>query len=145
MDNSVKLFSMEKTEMIEAIAAYYHIEKNVDFAKFFDITGQTAFQRRKQGILAYEDIYRRCPDISPDWLLSGGEGPMLRAERIENNGNLNYGNNSRQVYRPVSDSESVKKMVDALGREQEALKQEQDAVRRAQEQISGLIQLLQNK
>lgn len=131
--------------MIEAIAAYYHIEKNSDFANFFEISGQTAFQRRKQGIMAYEEIYRRCPDISPDWLLSGGEGPMLRADRIENNGNLAYGNNSRQIYKPIYETETVKKVVDALGKEQDALRSEQESLHKAQDQITGLIQILQTK
>ena len=143
---------MEKTDMLKEIAAYYHIEKNADFARFFEISEQTAFQRRKQGILMYEDIYQRCPDISPDWLLSGGEGPMLRQERIENNtGNLNFGNYSRQVFR-THESESMKKALDILKTEQEAVVREQEAVvreqmtvQRAQEQITGLIQILQTK
>ena len=130
---------MEKTEMLEAIATYYGISKNVDFAKFFGITEAAAFQQRKQGIMKYEEIYKKCPDISPDWLLGGGEGPMLRAERVENNGNMNFGANSRQVYKaPYHDNETIKKSLDALVNERKALE-------RAQEQISGLISLLTNK
>ena len=99
----------------------------------------------KQGILAYEDIYRLCPDISPDWLLSGGEGPMLRADRIENNGNLNIGGNGAKQYFRTQESESVKKALDALENEQKALAREQEALARSQEQVTGLIQVLQNK
>lgn len=137
---------MEKTEMLEALASYYGITKNVDFAKFFGITEQAAFQQRKQGIMKFEEIYRRCPDISPDWLLNGGEGPMLRAERFENNGNVNIGANGRQVYKaPYHDSETVKKALDALTGEQRALEREQAALSKAQDQMSGLITLLQSK
>ncbi len=130
--------------MLKAIASYYGLEKNVDMAKFFGVTEQTAYMRMKQGILAYEDIYRLCPDISPDWLLSGGEGPMLRAERVENNGNLNIGNNAKQYFR-THESESVKKALEALDNEQKSLAREQEALARSQEQVSGLIQILQQK
>ena len=126
--------NMEKTEMLRQIAAHYHLERNIDFARFFGITAGTANQQRQQGILKYEDIYRLCPDISPDWLLSGGEGPMLRADRIENSGNLNFGDNVRQ---DINDSRAIKDALDSLRREQEALA-------RSQEQVSCLITLLQS-
>ena len=130
---------MEKSEMLEAIASYYDIKKNVDFARFFDISEQLAFQQRKQGIMKYEEIYKRCPEISADWLLSGGEGPMLRAERFENNGNISFGANSRQIFKtPYYDNENTKKALEALEREQEALS-------KAQDQMTALISLLQSK
>lgn len=74
---------MEKQEQIRAIAEHYGLTRNSDFARFFGISEQAAYQQQKQGIIKYEEVYRRCPDLSPDWLLNGGEGPMLRAERIK--------------------------------------------------------------
>ena len=135
---------MTKPEMLKEIASYYNIEKNIDFANFFGISAQNAYQKVKQGIMDYEEIYKRGPDISADWLLSGGEGEMLRANRIENTGNINYGNNSRQMVR-MHETESVKKALDALSAEQAALSKEQDALAKAQDQISGLISILQSR
>lgn len=65
---------MEKTEQIRAIAEHYGLTRNSDFARFFEVSEQTAYQQQKQGIIKYEEVYRRCPDISPDWLLNGARG-----------------------------------------------------------------------
>lgn len=97
---------MEKQEQIRAIAEHYGLTRNSDFARFFGISEQAAYQQQKQGIIKYEEVYRRCPDLSPDWLLNGGEGPMLRADRIENNGNFGFGDHVRQNLH-IRESESL--------------------------------------
>ena len=128
---------MEKQEQIRAIAEHYGLTRNSDFARFFGISEQAAYQQQKQGSIKYEEVYRRCPDLSPDWLLNGGEGPMLRAERIENSGNFGFGDHVRQNLH-IRESESLKTAL-------ESLRAEQDSLKRAQEQISGLIALLQSR
>lgn len=136
---------MEKTDMLKQIAEYYGLTKNMDFARFFEISDQNAYIKRKTGVLDFEEIYKRCPDISPDWLLSRGEGPMLRADRIENSGNISIGNNTRQILRTTHETETMKKALDAVTKGQEALEREQNALKTAQEQISGLIAILSQK
>lgn len=121
-------------EMLKQIAEYYGISKNSDFAKFFGLSIQTSFQRMKNGFVDFEQIYAKCPDISPDWLLSGGEGPMLRADRGEIIGSQNTNVGGNQSVSVVSD----KNLEAAL----EALTKEQDALARSQEQVSNLIELL---
>lgn len=123
-----------RTEMLQEIAKYYGIKKNVDFAEFLGITPQTNFQRVKNGFIDYEQIYARCPDISPDWLLSG-EGPMLRIDRGEMiaSQNTNTGGGNQNV--SVVNNKDLESALEALAREQEALA-------RSQEQVSNLIELL---
>ena len=127
--------SEKGVEMLRQIAEYYGITKNSKFAEFFGLSIQTSFQRLKKGFLDFEQIYAKCPDISPDWLLSGGEGPMLRSERREvvasNNNNIGDGTQSVSV---VND----KNLETALA----ALEKEQEALARSQAQVSDLIALL---
>lgn len=121
--------------ILRQIADYYGISKNSDFAKFFGLSIQTSFQRFKHGFVDFEQIYAKCPDISPDWLLSGGEGPMLRSERGEIIGSMNNntGNGNQTVQ--VEMSRNLDSALESLAREQEALA-------RSQEQVSNLIELL---
>lgn len=73
---------MDKQQVISKIAEYYHITRNIDFAKFFNIMPQNAISWLKDGRYNIYEVYQRCPDISPEWLLSLGEkGDMLRQER----------------------------------------------------------------
>lgn len=124
-----------KVEMLKQIAEYYGITRNVDFARFFGLGEVTAFNRLKQGIIDYEEVYAKCPDISADWLLSGGEGPMLRADRdreiYERGGSQEKG----EAGKNCNLEDRLKDAMDALTREQESLA-------RSQEHISGLIAAL---
>ena len=127
-----------RVEKLKQIAEYYGISRNVDFAKFFGISEPTAFNRMKMGVLDFEEIYSKCPDISADWLL-GDEGPMLRVDRDKNlaSNNTNIGDNAKQSV-SVVEGEALKNALEALHREQ-------DALARSQEQISGLIEVLRVK
>lgn len=124
-------------EMLKQIAEYYGISKNSDFAKFFNLSIQTSFQRLKNGTLDYEQIYAKCPDISPDWLLSGGEGPMLRSERGDVVASQNTNIGGTQSVSVASDK-NLESALNALAREQEALAN-------SQKQVSDLIGLLAAK
>lgn len=128
----------KRIEVLTKIAEYYGISRNVDFARFFGLSEPTAFNRMKTGYIDFEDVYEKCPDISPDWLLSG-EGPMLRAEREEAiaSKNTNIGEGANQSV-SIVESKTVQDALQALAREQEA-------VARAQEQVTGLIELLRAK
>lgn len=128
---------MTKQDMLAEIIKYYGLEKNIRFAEFFDISPQLALSRKKQGVLDYEELYRRCREISPDWLLSGGEGPMLRADRGE----------QVVVVEPPKDA-ALAGAVGKSGGGAElmialtSLAKEQEALARSQEQVSGLIEIL---
>lgn len=122
---------MDKREMLQEIAKHYGLERNIEFAKYFGITPQSAYARMTKGIMDLEEIYEKCPEISPDWLLSRGEkGPMLRT------------GGSEPATRKEEENPQDKKNLEAA---LEALAEEQNSVRRAQEQVSGLIELLRAK
>ena len=125
-----------RISMMKQIADYYGIKRNVDYAKFFEISEPLAFNRVKTGYMDFEEIYNRCPDISAEWLLSGGHGPMLRTEReaMIASQNTNIGDGANQ-HVSVGDGKRLEEALAALAREQEALA-------RAQEQISGLIDII---
>ena len=127
-----------RVEMLKQLADYYGISRNVDFARFFELSEPTAFNRLKMGVIDFEQVYEKCPDISGDWLLSG-EGPMLKSEREKSvaSNNTNIGDNARQ-HVSVVEGEALKMAL-------ESLKKEQDALSRSQEQISGLIEVLRTK
>jgi hypothetical protein len=125
-------------EMLRQIAEYYGISKNSDFAKFFGLSIQTSFQRMKNGTLDYEQIYSRCPDISPDWLLSGGEGEMLRKKRGDNSESRSETAKCGSDKHSPANDKSLEMTLAALAREQEALAH-------AQKQVSDLINLLASK
>ena len=126
---------MTKQEMIDKIRDYYGLKKNIDFAAFFGISEKNAHMWQKNGRLDFEEFWKRCPEISPDWMLSGGEGPMLRSERGDNFIPATGFAASQPL---VTESEALRTLA-------EALKHEQEALAKAQEHISGLIEALNRK
>ena len=70
------------TEILRQISDYYGITRNVDFAKFFGLSIQTAFQRMKNGFVDFEQIYAKCPDISPDWMLAEMNPAFVYLRRV---------------------------------------------------------------
>ena len=74
---------MTKKELIGRIAEHYDIERNADFADYFGIPRQNAVYWLRGGYDIYA-VYQKCPEINPEWLLSGGEvGEMLRPAKPE--------------------------------------------------------------
>ena len=144
MDETSK--TQRKIEMLRQISEHYGISKNSDFAKFFGLTIQTAFQRLKNGSIDYEQIYEKCPDISPDWLLSCGEGPMLRKDREP-------ARKDEEMQGPVLASfEKMKELEEKMHVKDKELEEILEALRReqvmhttTQVQMSGLIDILKNK
>ena len=125
---------MNKREMLGRILTYYGLGKNSDAARYFGVSEQAMFMRVKRGILDLEEVYEKCPEISPDWLLSGGKGEMIRANRDAiGNGNVNVGDYSKQEV--IIESRNLEMALESLAKEQAALA-------KAQEQISGLIEIL---
>ena len=120
---------LTKQEMWEQILEVYKLRRNIDAAAFFGVTPQTMYSRIKGGIIDFEEIYAKCPKISADWLLSGGEGEILREER--------------GAVTEVTPAPQRVSRDNALALE--ALRAEQESLKRAQEQISGLIEILRDR
>lgn len=71
---------MDRSLIMNKLIEFYKLERNVDFAKFFDISQQNAYGW-KQGSYNVYTLYQKCKEINPEWLLSDGEvGDMLRTD-----------------------------------------------------------------
>ena len=108
---------MDTVKILNELREYYNLKRNVDFARFFEITEQNANAWYKRTSLDFESIWRHCPEINPDWLLSGGEGEMLRPanQNIQGDNNTQVG---RDLTQQSGTAESVNKALDALREEQ---------------------------
>lgn len=121
--------------MWDAIREYYGLKRNHDVAVFFGISDQAANGWTKGGIFHYEEVYRKCPEISADWLLSQGEvGPMVRpaSQSINGNHNTQVGGDYRQECN------------DSISNALALVAAEQEAGRKLQEQNSALIDIIAN-
>lgn len=126
---------MTKQEMWSAIRAHYNLKRNVDVARFFEVTDQVANGWTKKGIFDCEEVYRRCPDISPEWILSQGEkGPMLRpvSQSINGDHNTQVGGDYKQEC-----NDSIRHALTLVATEQEN-------TRKLQEQNAALIDIIAN-
>lgn len=111
---------MNKGDMLKEIRRYYRLDKNVEFARFFELSEQTAYAWTKRATFDLELVYKNCPEINPDWLLSHGEnGAMLRSGG--NQSQSIVGNNNTAAANGVimgTTHESLNKALDALAEEQ---------------------------
>ena len=126
---------MTKQEMWAAIREHYKLKRNHDVAEFFGISDQAANGWTKGGIFHFEEVYRRCPEISPDWLLSQGEnGPMIKplSQTINGDHNTQVGGDFRQ------------ECTDAINKAFSLMEAEQENNRKMQEQNSALIDIIAN-
>lgn len=108
---------MDTIKILNELREYYNLKRNIDFARFFEISEQNANAWYKRTSLDFESIYKHCPEINPDWLLSGGEGEMLRPvnQNIESDNNAQVG---RDLTQHGATIDSVNKALDALREEQ---------------------------
>ena len=77
---------MTNREILYAIIDYYCEEgkrSQVEFAKKLGIMKQRLAGWLDSDMFDPFLIYERCPEISADWLLSGGKGSMLRPAPIK--------------------------------------------------------------
>ena len=124
---------MDKGLMLKEIRNYYKLHRNIDFAQKFGLTEQNAYSWTKRGFLDLELVYERCPEIDPEWLLSGGEkGEMLRKD----NAQTVIGDNNKTA------NGNITEQSEALDKALEALREEQKLCSKFQEQQDRFIALL---
>jgi len=64
--------------ILNAIKKHYNFKTNTEFAVFLGIKPQTLSSWYTRGTIDYDLLYSKCVDIDGNWLLSGGEGEMLK-------------------------------------------------------------------
>ena len=69
---------MEKDVMIESLVNHYTDGNKAQFAKMVGISPQTLSKWIGRKTFDAEAIYKHCKNVSAEWLLSGGQGEMLR-------------------------------------------------------------------
>lgn len=90
------IYNMEKKDILESLVNYYTNGNKAKFAAKLGIKPQTINTWLGRNSFDIELIYSKCEYLSGDWLLSGGEGEMLRATKIikADNGSIATGDNS---------------------------------------------------
>ena len=73
---------MEKKDILESLVNYYTNGNKAKFAAKLGIKPQTINTWLGRNSFDIELIYSKCEYLSGDWLLSGGEGEMLRSTKI---------------------------------------------------------------
>ncbi len=123
---------MDRALVISKLIDYYKLSRNVDFANFFGVSEQNAYGWKRGAYNVYE-VYRRCPDIDPEWLLSDGEvGEMLR-EKNEVKGGMSQ--DCRQL---------LEKSLDNTQHALERLAQEQAISKSVLAQTDKVIELIRS-
>ena len=73
-----------KSLILKELKNHYNFKKDVDFARFLNITPQMLSNWDSRGSFDYNILYTKCVDVSADWILSKGQGQMLRENYVEN-------------------------------------------------------------
>lgn len=109
---------MEKAEMIDMLIAHYSNGNKALFAKKLGITPQAINGWQARGKFDAERIYAKCEGVSGDWLLSDGEGSMIRNEgqssAIANNHSVAAINSSVDINENKILNERIKYLEDLL-------------------------------
>lgn len=87
---------MEKKDMLDVLINYFNDGNKAQFAARLGIKPQALSMWFTRNSFDAELLFTKCESVSGDWLLSGGEGEMLRATKIikADNGSIATGDNS---------------------------------------------------
>lgn len=76
---------MEKSEILETLIEHYCSGSKAKFAQMIGITPQLLSNWIKRNTLDYEQVYKGCPNLSGDWLLSGVGSIERQDTQVVNN------------------------------------------------------------
>ncbi len=62
---------IDKKYILNEIKTLYKFKKDTDFARFLEIKPQTLASWYARNNFDIDLVYRKCPNINADWLLSG--------------------------------------------------------------------------
>lgn len=147
---------MNKNEMIKAMVRYYTEGNKAAFARLLGIPPQTLASWGTREIIDAELLYKKCKDISAEWLLSG-EGEMIKGDAgVEIQkvkvGDKNSGDifNGHDIQMPdgYSQVKKTQNEINALRRENYLLKEQisdlKDNVKDLRTSKDNLMKVLEN-
>lgn len=70
---------MDKVLVLNKIRKYKEFKSDADFARFLEIPAQNLSKWKARNTYDIELLYTKCPEINPEWLLTG-QGPMLKED-----------------------------------------------------------------
>lgn len=127
---------MDYSLMLKELREYYKLHKNSEFAAFLGLTDQNAYSWVKRGYADLELVYQKCPELNPEWILSGGtKGPMLRStieQQVKGDNNTVTGGNN-----VGPSTETLNKTLDALA-------SSQNQCSKFQSQIDSLLEIVKH-
>ncbi|ADQ78556.1 Peptidase S24/S26A/S26B, conserved region [Paludibacter propionicigenes WB4] len=108
-----------KSLILNELKRHYNFKKDVELAKFLEITPQILSNWDSRGTFDLHKIYTKCVDVSPDWILSNGQGNMLRSNYTQNENevrkiNLSKPNNDLNIKIHIVDTSVITKVSDQL-------------------------------
>jgi len=108
-----------KTLILNELKRHYNFKKDVELAKFLEITPQILSNWDSRGTFDLRKIYTKCVDVSPDWILSNGQGSMLRSNYAQNENdiqktNLSKSNNDLNIKIHIVDTTIIAKASDYI-------------------------------
>ena len=78
---------MDKAAILSKIKAHCGFKKDSDLARRLGISPQTLSNWKTRKTYDPQLIYTKCPELNPEWLLTGKE-PMLKTDSIKENSSL---------------------------------------------------------
>lgn len=92
---------MEKSDMLECLINYYADGNKAKFSAQIGVKPQTVSAWISRNTFDAETLYAKCANISADWLLSYGEGDMIKTNNsatVNGDGSVAVsGNNNSNV------------------------------------------------
>lgn len=71
---------MERSDMIDCLVNYYADGNQAEFSRMLGLRPQSISEWKKRDRIDVRLVYKCCKEVSADWLLSDGEGEMIRAQ-----------------------------------------------------------------
>ena len=92
---------MQKSDMLECLINYYADGNKAKFSAQIGVKPQTVSAWISRNTFDAETLYANCKDVSADWLLSNGNGEMIKvhnAATVNGDGSVAVsGNNNSHV------------------------------------------------
>jgi len=109
---------MMKSLILRELKRYYNFKKDVELARHLEITPQLLSNWDSRGTFDHHILYTKCVEINPDWILSNGQGQMLRSNYIKSDDKLTISgtsisnNNNLNIKIPIMDISATASMAD---------------------------------